>query len=128
MDGKTYEMVFLKGGQLMFDPASIKKWWNNANNSEPSDGRAETSESEFVFTEGGGFPLTDFSEGFTGTIADIRAEPSHRRQLMLLGALPGNRVSVEQDKPAYVVKIEDMRFALDAELAGRIYVKANDSV
>jgi len=99
----------------------IKKWWNKFSRAGADSG---PEGNKFVFTGGGGTRLADYSTGFKGEITDIRVDSAHRRrQLMLLGALPGNRVSLEQSSPAYVVNIEDMRFALDRELASRIYVQ-----
>lgn len=46
----------------------------------------------------------------------------HRRKLMAYGLLPGMMIDLLQVRPNYVIRIDHMELAVDAEVAAKIYV------
>jgi Fe2+ transport system protein FeoA len=44
--------------------------------------------------------------------------------LVALGVLPGAELTLVQRFPAFVVRMGNAEFAVDRELAGRVYVRA----
>ncbi len=68
-------------------------------------------------------PLTELGEGEAGRISYIYVEnPQVMTRLINLGLRPGRRVTVLKKFPAYIVQVGNTQVALDAEVAGRIYV------
>ncbi len=49
------------------------------------------------------------------------------RKLMALGALPGTRLCVRQRFPSFLVEIGASQFAIDEEMARRIYVRRSEA-
>ena len=70
--------------------------------------------------------LTALSPGTAGAVSCLM-EPwtAEAAKLAALGILPGVRVRVLQRYPAYLLRVGRTELALDAELAGRIRVRAD---
>ncbi len=68
--------------------------------------------------------LKSFDLGATGRIVFI-APRFHDRmdRLAALGVIPGSEIRLHQRAPSYVIEIGETTIALDAEIAGEIYVK-----
>ena len=68
--------------------------------------------------------LTSFELGVPGRIVFI-APRFHERmdKLAALGVIPGSPVRLHQRHPSYVIEVGETTVALDAELAGEIFVK-----
>ena len=68
--------------------------------------------------------LAEMEEGERGRIAYLLTRKLPRmHRLMSLGIVPGTEVEVLQKTPSIVIKVEDVKIALDNEVAGDIYVK-----
>jgi DtxR family Mn-dependent transcriptional regulator len=72
--------------------------------------------------------LRTFELGATGRIVFI-APKFHDRmdRLAALGVIPGSEIRLHQRAPSYVIEIGETTIALDAEIAGEIYVKRVES-
>ena len=69
-------------------------------------------------------PLTQLDENEAGTIAYLESEDrGDLSKLMAMGALPGVEITLEQRFPSYVLRMDESTFAVDEELAGRIYIR-----
>ncbi len=68
--------------------------------------------------------LKSFELGATGRIMFI-APKFHARmdRLAALGVIPGSEIRLHQRAPSYVIEIGETTIALDAEIAGEIYVR-----
>jgi DtxR family transcriptional regulator, Mn-dependent transcriptional regulator len=68
--------------------------------------------------------LRHFDLGATGRIVFI-APKFHDRmdRLASLGVIPGSEIRLHQRSPSYVIEVGETTIALDAEIAGEIYVK-----
>lgn len=68
--------------------------------------------------------LPSFELGATGRIVFI-APKFHDRmdRLAALGVIPGSEIRLHQRSPSYVIEIGETTIALDAEIAGEIYLK-----
>ncbi|EGO61975.1 FeoA family protein [Acetonema longum] len=49
-------------------------------------------------------------------------DAGHRRKLMAYGLLPGIMIDLLQVRPNYVIRIDHMELAIDAEVAAKIYI------
>jgi DtxR family Mn-dependent transcriptional regulator len=68
--------------------------------------------------------LSDMKAGEEGVIAYLHSkEQDDLRKLMAMGALPRVGVVLEQRFPSFLIKLGNSRFAVDAEMAGQIYVR-----
>jgi len=68
-------------------------------------------------------PLSRFPKGQWARVAYLA--PTHASRLQRLSALgiaPGSRVRLRQRHPAHVVQVGHLELALDAEIAGEIFV------
>ncbi len=73
-------------------------------------------------------PLSQFPKGRWARVAHLAATRDSRLQrLSALGIAPGSRVRLQQHHPAYVVQVGNLELALDAEIAGEIFVTAEGS-
>ena len=73
-------------------------------------------------------PVTQLEEGEMGAIAYLESEDrGDLSKLMAMGALPGVEVAIEQRFPSYVLRMDESTFAVDEELASRIYVRRVDA-
>jgi DtxR family Mn-dependent transcriptional regulator len=69
-------------------------------------------------------PLSLLKAGEDGTIAYLSSrQPETVQKLMALGALPGARLHIIQIFPSIVFQVGQTQIAVDAELAGDIYVR-----
>lgn len=69
-------------------------------------------------------PLSAVKPGRSGTIAYLNTqEPRELQKMMGMGILPGMPVELIQDFPSYVFRVHHSQFAVDKELASRIYVR-----
>ncbi|MCL4369066.1 MAG: metal-dependent transcriptional regulator [Actinobacteria bacterium] len=72
-------------------------------------------------------PLSALKPGRGGTIAYLNTqEPRELQKLMSMGILPGMPIDLIQDFPSYVFRLHHSQFAVDKDLAGRIYVRLAD--
>ncbi len=72
-------------------------------------------------------PLSALSAGQRGTIAYLNTQdPKELQKMMSMGILPGMSIDLAQVFPSYVFRIHHSQFAVDKELAGRIYVRLAD--
>jgi DtxR family Mn-dependent transcriptional regulator len=68
--------------------------------------------------------LSDLRKGDTGIIAYIHTKDKKELQkIMAMGALPGNNIKLAQSYPSYVFQIGHSQFAIDKELAKKIFVR-----
>ncbi len=68
--------------------------------------------------------LSDMKAGDEGVIAYLHSnQQDDLRKLMAMGALPRVAVTIEQRFPSFLIKLDNSRFAIDAEMAGQIYVR-----
>lgn len=68
--------------------------------------------------------LSDLKKGETGVIAYIHTrEKKGLQKLMALGALPGSNIKLIQRFPSYVFQIGHSQFAIDKQLAQKIFVR-----
>jgi len=69
-------------------------------------------------------PLSEMEEGEKGSIAYLHLREGGRlERLLALGVLPGQPVALLQRYPSYVFRVGETQVAVDAELAGHIYVR-----
>lgn len=69
-------------------------------------------------------PLTGLEINEKGQVAYLQAKDSVTMQkLISIGAIPGVSITLLQKFPSYVFKIGSSQFAIDKELAMRIYVR-----
>lgn len=68
--------------------------------------------------------LADFKKGESGIIAYIHTrEKGFLQKIIALGALPGAHIKLIQRFPSYVFQIGNSQFAVDKQLAGKIFVR-----
>jgi DtxR family Mn-dependent transcriptional regulator len=68
--------------------------------------------------------VADLEKNEPAVIAYLHSEEaSDLRKLMAIGALPGTELTLHQRFPSYVIELGRSRFAIDRELAGKIYVR-----
>lgn len=87
--------------------------------------RGETPASTPVVaeTDGDAVPLSQFPKGRWAEVAFLSpAHASRLQRLSALGIAPGSHVRLQQQHPAYVVQVGSLELALDAEIAGEIFV------
>lgn len=71
-------------------------------------------------------PLTELDVANKGTIAYLQTkEPNQMQKLMSIGVLPGISIVLLQKFPSYVISLGQSQFAIDKELASKIYVRLN---
>lgn len=71
-------------------------------------------------------PLTRLKKGEKGMIAYIKAGDSKKLQkLMAMGVLPGNAIFLELTFPSFVFSVGYSEYAVDADMAGSIFVRKN---
>ncbi len=69
-------------------------------------------------------PLSEMESGQEGVIAYLHSDRTEDlRKLMAIGALPGTRLRLRQRFPSYLLRLGNSEFAVDAELAGQVYVR-----
>jgi DtxR family Mn-dependent transcriptional regulator len=69
-------------------------------------------------------PVTQLEEEETGVVAYLESEDREDlRKLMAMGTLPGVELTVKQRFPSFLLRMDESSFAVDEELAGRIYVR-----
>ncbi len=74
-------------------------------------------------------PLSQFPTGHWARVTHLASTRGSRLQrLSALGIAPGSRVRLQQHHPAYVVQVGNLELALDAEIAGEIFVTAEEGV
>ncbi len=68
--------------------------------------------------------LSQLTPGQNGKVAYVYAPESHQLQkLMAMGILPGAGISLIQNFPSFVFKVDQTQFAVDREIAEAIYVR-----
>ncbi len=68
--------------------------------------------------------LKNFDLGATGRIVFITPKFHDRMdRLAAMGVIPGSEIRLHQRAPSYVIEVGETTIALDAEIAGEIYVK-----
>lgn len=68
-------------------------------------------------------PLANLNRGQSGRIAYLHTEDrAILRKIMAMGALPGAALTLVQRFPSYVFQIGQSQFAIDQEMAERIYI------
>jgi DtxR family Mn-dependent transcriptional regulator len=68
--------------------------------------------------------LADLKKGEAGVISYIHTKDKKELQkIMALGALPGNNIKLIQSYPSYVFQIGHSQFAVDKELAKKIFIR-----
>lgn len=68
--------------------------------------------------------LSQLTPGQNGKVAYVYApESSQLQKLMAMGILPGAGISLVQNFPSFVFKIDQTQFAVDREIAEAIYVR-----
>lgn len=68
-------------------------------------------------------PLSEAPAGAAGVVAYLAtADTDQTQKLMAMGVLPGARITVVRQSPCHVFRVDFSEFAVDDELAGRIYV------
>ena len=71
-------------------------------------------------------PLTRMQRGEKGVIAYIKADDSKKLQkLMAMGVLSGNAILLERTFPSFVFSVGYSEYAIDADMAGAIFVRKN---
>jgi Fe2+ transport system protein FeoA len=83
----------------------------------------QTDHSPGVKMKSEAMPLSHFPKGQWARVAYLA--PTHTSRLQRLSALgiaPGSRVRLRQRHPAHVVQVGHLELALDAEIAGEIFV------
>lgn len=69
-------------------------------------------------------PITLLRKGEKAKIAYIGTRNEARlTRLISLGIIPGNEITLLQDKPSFVVKMDETKLALDEKIAGEIFVR-----
>ncbi len=69
-------------------------------------------------------PLSAMKAGQSGSVAYLNTQdPKEMQKMMSMGILPGMPIELTQTFPSYVFRIHHSQFAVDKELAGRIYVR-----
>lgn len=69
-------------------------------------------------------PLSGLNPGQSGKVAYVYAPDSGQLQkLMAMGIMPGAAISLLQNFPSFVFKINESQFAVDREIAEAIYVR-----
>jgi DtxR family Mn-dependent transcriptional regulator len=70
-------------------------------------------------------PVTDLAKNKGATVAYIQTqEKSALQKMIAMGILPNVKIRVLQKFPSYVLQMGKSQFAVDKELAGRIFVRA----
>lgn len=70
-------------------------------------------------------PLAELSPGDEGHIACVQSHDQRAfHKLIAMGILPGNSVKLLRRSPAYVFQIGYSQFAVDREIAEKIYVRS----
>ncbi|MFQ5593597.1 MAG: FeoA family protein [Anaerolineae bacterium] len=69
-------------------------------------------------------PLSELMPGEGGYVARIQSHDQRAfRKLMAMGILPGNPIKLLRRSPAYVFQVEYSQFAVDRDIAEKIYVR-----
>ncbi len=69
-------------------------------------------------------PLAGLSPGDEGHIACVQSHDQRAfRKLMAMGILPGNPIKLLRRSPAYVFQVGYSQFAVDRDIAEKIYVR-----
>lgn len=68
--------------------------------------------------------MSTLKAGQSGIIAYLNTQEQQELQKMMsMGILPGMPIEVQQVFPSYVFRINNSQFAIDKELAGRIFIR-----
>lgn len=69
-------------------------------------------------------PLAELAPGDEGHVARIQSHDQRAfRKLMAMGILPGNPIKLLRRSPAYVFQVGYSQFAVDRDIAEKIYVR-----
>ena len=69
-------------------------------------------------------PLSELPEGEASELVCLAGSHAARRNaLAVFGLVPGSRLTLQQKRPAFVVRVGETELALEASIAGDIYVK-----
>jgi DtxR family Mn-dependent transcriptional regulator len=69
-------------------------------------------------------PLAELTPGQSAKIVFISSmHPERLQRLSSMGIIPGTQVTLNQKSPSYIINVEQMQIALDAEIVSEIYVK-----
>jgi DtxR family transcriptional regulator, Mn-dependent transcriptional regulator len=69
-------------------------------------------------------PLTKLTVGESAMVAYIvTANHPHLHKLLSMGIVPGTRIHLHQNSPSFVIDAGETQIALDADMAGQIYVR-----
>ena len=69
-------------------------------------------------------PLSQLSPGEEGKIVFISSlHPNRLQRLSSFGVVPGNRITLSQKNPSFVIKLNETQVALDKEIVSEIYVR-----
>lgn len=69
-------------------------------------------------------PLTDLTEGETTELVCVNSPNEHRRRsLAVYGLVPGCELTLQQKRPAYVIRIGETELALERALAVELLVR-----
>ena len=67
-------------------------------------------------------PLTDLESGEQAQIVSL-LDARRRNSLAVFGLVPGSEITLLQRHPAYVVQVGETQLALEADIAGSIFVE-----
>ena len=69
-------------------------------------------------------PLTKLNVGENAVVAYIvTANHPHLHKLLSMGIVPGTSLRLHQNSPSYVIDSGETQIALDADMAGQIYIR-----
>ena len=69
-------------------------------------------------------PLSNLPVGEDAIVAYIvTANHPHLHKLLSMGIVPGSKIHLHQNSPSYVIDAGETQIALDADMAGQIYVR-----
>lgn len=72
-------------------------------------------------------PLAELAPGDEGYVACVQSHDQRAfHKLMAMGILPGNPVKLLRRSPAYVFQVSYSQFAVDRDIAEKIYVRRTD--
>ena len=70
-------------------------------------------------------PLNQLKPGQAARVVALRSgDPARLDRLSAYGLVPGSQVSLEQARPTFIFRIGETEIAIDAEVAGEIWVQA----
>ena len=68
-------------------------------------------------------PLSQVSQGMSGTIVELDVPTRHSGKLLAMGVLPGVKVRLLQRFPSYVFQIGRSQFTVDRQLAEQMHLR-----